>query len=371
MVRIVQLFFLLVAVLVIGVLAESPPLILKHADFNENTMAGGKLRTFLKGNVAFEYDSSIIHSSTAVWYRSDGKATFSGNVVMDRGTQKLICNRLDVNRDDKVAIAEGAVDYYDVKEQVRINAEKVTYGLESHNMTIERKPVLFQYDSTAGDTLIIRSKRMTYSDSLKLATAIDDVSIIKGKLKTNSKMAYYETVSGRARLRTVPSMYYDVQELLGDSIDIFFVNQSVRGVSVKGKARGLNRDAEGSSRDTLLTRVNGDSLYMSIGTDGRFDTIRVFGNAKSRYNRLSDSLNTNEATGKNMVLSFTPSGDAERLIISGNARSTYFVDKKDSKDKGRNEASGDCIDVLFRHGRAAYLRLTGAVRGSYFGDGQN
>jgi hypothetical protein len=65
-----------------------------------------------------------------------------------------------------------------------------------------------------------------------------------------------------------------------------------------------------------------------------------------------------------MVLAFSDEGQAENLMISGNASSTYFIEDKGGG--GRNKASGDKIWVKFDNGKAAYLRMTGSVRGIYF-----
>jgi hypothetical protein len=210
--------------------------------------------------------------------------------------------------------------------------------------------------------MIVIGKKMTHNDSTKTATAIDSVEILKGKLTSYCQTAYYHLETDIAQLRVAPRLYYDVHELTGDSVDLWFLDERLRGVTVMGRAKGVHRD-EGRN-DTIITVVEGDSLYMAICADGSLDTIWAYGNTHSSYYLTSDPGSPNEATGKTMILSFTDEGQAKNLEISGNATSTYYVE--DRGGKGKNEASGDRIHVTFDGGKATYLRMTGGVRGIYF-----
>ena len=63
-------------------------------------------------------------------------------------------------------------------------------------------------------------------------------------------------------------------------------------------------------------------------------------------------------------MSFGPDGNVDKVKIWGNARSTYFIEEKESR--GVNEASGDSITVEFSRGKAVFLNLAGSARGIFF-----
>ena len=342
--------------------ARSAPLLLKHADYNENTIVNRKLISVLRGNVVFHYEESIIKSDYAKWYRRDGVAQFKNNVHVDHNEQNLTCDYMDFYREKKLANLKGNIDFYDSLERTRITAQRGIYHTNTKDLELDKKPRLYRYDSSAVDTMIVISKTMSYNDSSEIATAIKDVEILKGDLSSYSQIAYYYLKDDIAKLRQKPHLYYDVHEMTGDSVDLLFINERLRGVTVTGNAHGVHRD-EGR-KDTIITDVTGDSLYMSILEDGSLDSLWVYGNTRSSYYPIRDPSSENVATGKVMVLSFNDEGQAETLEISGNATSTYYVEDKGGK--GRNEASGDRIHVLFESGKARYMRLTGSVRGIYF-----
>jgi lipopolysaccharide export system protein LptA len=342
--------------------AKSPPLNLIHADFNENTVVNGKLISYLRGNVRFEYDSAIIMAESAKWYRRDGIAQFSKNVKVDHGRQLLLCDYLDFDRQEKIANVKGHIDFFDGEENSRITADHGVYHLDTKYLVLDRKPRFYRYDTTSTDTMTVIGKKMIYDDSAKVATVIDSVEIYKGDLTAYGQKAFYHLKTDIAQLRNSPLIYYDVHDLKGDSVDLLFTGNRLRTVTVCGNALGMHRDY--GQRDTIFTQVEGDSLFMLVKPKGSIDTLWVHGNTHSTYWLIGDSASANEATGKIMVLGFTDEGQARSLQITGNATSTYFIEDKGSQ--GRNEASGDQIRVLFNNGKAAYFRLTGSVRGIYF-----
>jgi lipopolysaccharide export system protein LptA len=361
----------LLLVLVCGLMTivsseDEAPLILQNADYNENTLSNGKLVSVLKGNVHFVYKDAEIISQNAIWHRSDGVAKFSDSVRINRTNQVMTCKKLDFFRDRKLVILTGNVDFYDSKENVRMLAQKGVYHLDTRAVEMEKEPHLFRYDTTAHDTMEIVGRRMYYDDSLKLATVYDDVKINKGKMIADCQTAFYYPESDIAKLRVKPHILYDIHTLDGDSVNLDFKDELLRGISVRGKAKAIHKDF--ATSDSLVTEIKGDSLYMRITDAGHIDTTWVYRNVESKYFSKKTPDETNEAHGKVMVLNFNKAGNADNLVIQGNAQSIYYV--ADASGTGRNEASGDKIKLYFRQGKAAFLTITGAVRGIYFAQKQ-
>lgn len=345
---------------------KGTPLVLRHADYNQNMMNNGKLISILEGNVDFQFGDTKIKSSYAKWYRSDGVAQFRDGVVVEMPRQTLSCDRVYFYRDRKQVRASGNVDYFDKEHNTRVLAPEAIYHLETEFLELQRKPRLSRYDTTGADTLNIVSKSMHYNDSTGIATARGDVVITRGVLRAYSEVAFYHTETEMAQLRQDPEIFYDIHHVVGDSVDLFFTAKQLEGVSVDGNAHVIHRDPpQDLQSDTVITDIVGDSLYMAISDAGHIDTTWVHGNTLSKYYRVDERERTNEARGRMMVLAFTEEGKADHLTISGNAESIYYIDE-DGRDAGRNVADGQQIEVTFRRGKAVFLTMIGDVRGKYF-----
>jgi OstA-like protein. len=341
--------------------SSSKDLILKSANSNVNNMSNGELISILQGNVVFLYDDAVIKSEYAKWWKSKGTVSFSNHIRVTKKEQTLTCDRLDYDKSKKWLAAEGHVDFIDSKERTRITGRHGDYYPDTKFIAMKGKPVLYFYDTTAHDTLVIHGEKMSYDDSLKLALVQDSVTIQKGKLLSYSRMARYYSELNKAQLRQSPRIFYERDSLSGDSVDLKFTKKALQGMSVDGNSHGMYK--EFSQKDTMLSRVLGDSLYMALDDSGKVDSMWVYRNAKSSYYPLSNPLLANEAFGKIMLVAFTKKGDVDNVKVWGNAKSIYHVEEGDKG--GCNNASGDSIYVAFKDGKASHVKLSGSVRGFY------
>jgi lipopolysaccharide export system protein LptA len=357
-----KLGLILMALAFAGTMAygKSPDLILKSANSNNNSMSGDELISVLEGNVVFLYDDAVIKSEYAKWWRSKGTVHFSNHVHVTKQKQSLTCDQLEYVKSKKWLKADGAIDFYDGKERTRLQGQHADYYPDSKFITVTGKPVFINYDTTAHDTLIIHGEKMSYSDSLKLALVERAVTIQKGKLLSRCQTARYYTEGNRAQLRFKPDIMFDHDSLSGDSVDLLFTKKAMRGMSVDGNSHGRYKDVSG--KDTLLTDMVGDSLYMAFNDSGKVDSLWAYRNVKSYYRPVKDSLHANEAYGKLMIVAFDKKGDVDNVKVWGNAKSVYHVRES---DKGVNIASGDSIAVAFKEGKASHVMLSGSVRGYY------
>lgn len=346
-----------------SVFAEGGLLKLRNADFNENTMMGGRLVSNLVGNVVFEYDSTVIHSDRALWRRNEGTVNFQGNVRINTGTQTMTSPILDFDKNKKTLVARNGMRFIDTLEKVMATATAATYRIDSKDLTLAGNPAVFKADTTGSDTLVIRGDQLAYDDSLKIAHSYGNTRISKKDLKATCVNASYELKTGHARLRTSPSIVFDIQNLTGDSVDLFFKNERLRGMEVVRKAVGFHREIDSLKVDTMITRISADSLYMTVGDSGTISGIDAIRDGALQSFASSERSVVNTASGRSMHMDFKK-GKARKLSILGNATSLYFLDDKTSRD--RNESSGDTITVHFSGGKAAYLDIRGGVRGTYY-----
>ncbi len=343
-----------------AVTAKSPDLILKSANRNLNTMNNDEIVSTLEGNVVFLYDDAVIKSEYAKWWKSKGTVHFSNRVRVTKKEQVLSCDRLNYEKNKKWLAADGNVDFFDGKEKTRIRGRHADYYPDSKFVKLTGNPEFFNYDTAAHDTLIIRGDTMYYDDSTKLAQVRRGVSIAKGKLLSKCDKAHYFTEANRTQLRIAPQIQFEHDSLTGDSIDLLFTKKALKGMSVDGNARGLYKDF--TQKDTLLTQVVGDSMYMALDDSGTVDSLWIYRNVKSSAYPISSPSRSNEAYGKVMVVDFTKKGEIDNVKVWGNAKSVYHVEEG---DKGCNIATGDSIAVEFNKGKASRVMLAGSVRGFY------
>jgi lipopolysaccharide export system protein LptA len=346
-------------------LKPSVPLILESANINENTYINGEFVSELHGNVVFRYDSMRIRSDEATWRRKEGTVLFRQNVRVTRGRKLLTCDRLNFAKGKSTLTALGHFNYFDTADLTRLKGDQGEYNTNLKIFTITGNPVLTHFDTTARDTLTIKSLVMHYEDSLKRATATDSVKITKGQLSSSCRAARFFTKTDYVQLRGVPKVRYGVQRLNGDSINLDFDGGKLRHAVIVGNSHGIYSDTGTDKKhDTTFTHIWGDSLDMVMSDSGRPKVLWSIGKASSRSFEKGDSASANKASGKIMMLAFAGDGNVKNLKIWGNARSTYFVD--DSSGRGCNEVSGDSVSVRFAKGRPQFVSLAGSTRGVYY-----
>lgn len=343
---------------------KSPSLILESANSNENVFENDEFISYLKGNVVFIYDDIKIKSDEATWWRNQGKVNFRNNVKVYRGAQTVTCDQMHYGKNNNLLIANGRFVFIDTLEHTKITGSDAEYNIQTKYFQLTGKPKLVRYDTASAETLFISAERMWYIDSIRCANVVDSVKIIKGKLFSTCKAAKYYTKRDFAQLRLDPFVIYEISNIKGDSIDLFFGKSQLQSATVMGHAIGSYIDTIANTNDSSYTNVWGDSLLMTVSDSGNLDSLWIFGKAKSKYYESKDRASVNEASGKKMMMAFTEKGVADKVKIWGNAKSKYFVTEQ--KSKGINEASGDSITVTFKKGRASRLTLAGSARGIYF-----
>ncbi len=346
-------------------LKPSVSLILESANSNENTYSNGEFISELHGNVAFLYDDIRIRSDEATWRRKEGTVMFRRNIRVTRDRKLLTCDRLNFAKGNSTLTAFGRFNYFDSADQTRLTGDHAEYQTNTKVFNITGNPVLTHFDTTARDTLIIKSLSMRYEDSLKRATATDSVKITKGQLSSACRLSRFFTKTNYVLLRGVPRVRYGVQRLTGDSINLDFAGGKLRHAVIVGNSHGIYADTSEEKRhDTSYTHIWGDSLDMVMSDSGKPRVLWAIGKASSKSFERGDSATADKASGKIMMLAFAEDGNVRNLKIWGNARSTYFVN--DSGGRGCNEVSGDSVSVSFAGGRAQFVTLAGSTRGVYF-----
>jgi len=113
-------------------------------------------------------------------------------------------------------------------------------------------------------------------------------------------------------------------------------------MSVAGMTQGKYR--EFSKKDTMITHLYGDSMYMAMNDSGHVKSLSVFRMLKANI-LLRQSVSAERGIGKVMAIAFNAHGDVDNVKVWGNARSVYHI--ADNKSTGCNTASGDSVFCCF------------------------
>ena len=341
----------------------SPTLVLQSANSNENSYINGEFISILRENVVFTYDDITIRSDEATWWRNQGIISFKDNIKVKRGSSVLSCDRMHFTKNSNQLTANGNFHYVDTLEKTQLTGNDAVYNIDSRAFVLKGNPRMIHFDTAAADTLTITGLRMSYTDSLKIATVSDSVRITKGKMNSRCGLAHFFTDSSTAYLRKEPVINFEAHTLTGDSINLAFGEKSLRNASVIGHSTGLYYLIS-DGKDTAYTHIWGDSLYISVSDSMGFDSLWAFGKAQTKYYMSSSPEMVSDASGKTMLMAFESNGNVKNVKVWGNARSKYHIEEQ--RNRGTNEASGDSITVTFKNGRAKILTLVGSARGIYF-----
>ncbi len=181
-----------------------------------------------------------------------------------------------------------------------------------------------------------------------------------GKIR---EMKAFGNAKGRYRESADTAKSVMSSDITSDSLRVsMFETGKISSMTALGKAHGRNSEWNATgAKDSLITHIWSDSLRVRMSDAGKMQSMRAFGNVVSRNFTVGDSARTNEVSGRTLLLTFGEGGKAERAIVMGDAKSTYFIDEADGG--GCNTAGGERIVVTFDKGKARRLMVWGEADG--------
>src|SRR3989339_1632005 len=356
-----MLRLLLLLFIAIPIYAEDP-LVIRHADRFEYLDRDGMKYQRLIGHVEILYKASVMTADTAIHYHTLERIDFLGHAKFDYSGQFLEADRISYFKKDSSATTDGHVVLYEKEHKIRITGGKGDYSRSKEESRIWDKPVLTRIDSVSGDTLFIVSRLMRHQGRNKKAFAEDSVFIRQGKIRAECRLAEYDQVGEKVLLLQHPSVFYEKSRLSGDTIILYFQDNALSRIRVTGNANGLFLDDSHNKSDSeQVTLINGDTLLAFL-KDGEMERSQVIHNAVGLSYFRCDTARVNRLTGKQML--FFLSGKAiDSLEVRGNATSLYYYEEE--KERGRNETSGDTLNIYFEERRIHRITAKGAVQGVY------
>jgi lipopolysaccharide export system protein LptA len=343
--------------------ADRDPLIIRHADRFEYFDREGVKHQRLIGHVEILYKETKIFADTAVNYHNLERMEFNGRAKLDYGTQVLKADRITYFKKDSSAAAQGRVSVTDKEKRVTITGGRGDYSRQRDESRIFVKPVLTRIDSTGKDTLTIVSVRMRHLGKEKRALAEDSVIITQGKIRATCNRCDYFQEEEKVVLLDSPQVFHEKDALKGDTIILFFVKDALDRMVALGNARGRFLEENKARPDSAqITVITGDTLIAHV-REGSMDRIEVIRKAVGLNFLRCDTTRVNRLLGKYMEF-FLSRNALDSTHVAGNAQSLYYYEERG--EKGRNETSGDTLNIYFANRQVSRITASGAVKGVYF-----
>jgi len=271
-------------------------------------------------------------------YNTDTKvAQFFGHVFVRDSVSQLTSEQLTYYRNEEKSIGDVNVKIKSLENNVTVNG----FHFEDYNKKnysfITGKPMLTQIDTSSDgkiDTLMITSLKMeAYRDSSHVGSpngqaanerfiATDSVQVIRGSLSARCGYGIYFSKDSMVVLLKQPVVWYEDNQLTGDSVTVYIRDKKIDRVDVDGAAFAVSQS---------------DSVF----TD--------------RYNQLK---------GKRLTM-FLRDRKADRIIVENNATSLYYLYDK-NKPNGVNRVSGDRVVMYFKDGKIERIAVVSGVEGNYY-----
>ncbi len=279
-----------------------------------------------EGNVKLKTPNVTLHADIGTYYLDEGKAFFQRNVKVIDSTSTIYSDQLTYFEKQRKSEAMLNVRIVNPADRITMFGHYLIHSDSTRYSRMTEQPRLIQIDTAADgtiDTLAVKSLVMeSFDDSSKRMIVRDSVVIVRGSLAARSGLVRFFRKDDRIELFQSPVVWYQENQVTGDTIILSLVKNALRTATVK-------------SRSFVLSQS--DSLY------------------PKRYNQL---------TGRLIVMHFTDKKLRE-TIVDKNAISLYFL-YNDSAGNGVNKTSGDGIRMYFDKGKPMTIHVTKGIEGMYY-----
>ncbi len=289
-------------------------------------------KSVLEKNVRLTDQHVLLNSQKGLYFSDTKTAYFSENVSLKDTANFIFSDSLVYYCNEARAIVLGHVVVRNVTDNIVITGHYGEHFTNERRSFITENAVLTKIDTTSSgqvDTLFIRSRRMdafrSPLDTLPRIDITDSVRIRRGALYARAHRARYLLQQKVILLYDNPIVWYENNQLTGDSIVV-----------------QLRED----------------------GQRNRIDKMFIYGRA---FLASKDSLDKsdrkfNQVSGDKMVIMFNEHSQIQRADVFRQSRSLYYI-FDNGNPNGANLTSGDEITVYFQNNQIQSITFRGAVEG--------
>lgn len=287
---------------------------------------GNQRRSDGEGNVKLKTPHVTLHADFGTYYIDEKRAFFQRNVRVVDSATTIFSEQLTYYEKERKSIALLNVRIENASDNVTMFGNYLEHFDSTRYSRMTEHPRLMQVDTTEEgeiDTLAVKSTVMeSFDDSTKKLIATDSVAIVRGPMAARCGVVKYYTRDERIELYQQPVVWYDDNQVTGDTIFLTLRDNKLETASVRTRA---------------FVASLSDSLY------------------PQRYNQL---------TGRTITMRFA-NNKLQETFVERNAVSLYFL-YGDSAANGVNRTSGDYILMKFNDGKPHTINVSKGIEGSYY-----
>ncbi len=287
---------------------------------------GNTKRADGEGNVKLKTPHVILYADIGTYYMDEERAFFQRNVRVIDSTTVIYADQLTYFEKERKSEALLNVRIVNPDDNLTMFGNYLIHSDSTHYSKMTESPRLIQIDTTEKgeiDTLAVKSMTMeSYDDSTKRMIVKDSVVIVRGELSARSGLVKFYRQEGKIDLFEKPIVWYQENQVTGDSIFLVLDKNHLKTASIKTRAFVLSQS---------------DSAY------------------PVRYNQL---------TGRSILMTFKEN-KLQQTFVQKNAISLYFL-YGDSAGNGVNKTSGDAILMKFDSGKPETIKITAGIEGFYY-----
>ncbi len=305
----------------VKVVRDTVTLTAKHGMYFGNTK-----QATCEENVRLETKHVVLYADYGTYFSEEKRAYFHKNVRVIDSATTIFSDELTYFEKERKSIAVSNVRIVNASDNITMFGQYLEHFDEKKYSKMTQHPFLMQIDTSSKgeiDTLAVKSLVMeSFDDSSRKMLANDSVVIVRGELAARCGVVQYFTKDERIELQTNPVVWYEQNQITGDSISLFLRKNKLQTAAIRGRAFAISQ------------------------SDSNF---------KNRYNQL---------TGRKIMMHFAENKLSE-MIVERNAISLYFLyDGK--KPNGMNKTSGDYISTHFKDGTLETIRVLKGIEGLYY-----
>lgn len=280
-----------------------------------------------EGNLALDDGLSRLTADFGKYFIDEKIAEFWQNVIVVDPAGIVYTDHLIHRRDRHLSRATGNVRVIDPDRGTTIYGADLEYDSESGYSKMKELPVLLHIDTTDTgriDTLIVKSNIMEslIEDDVRKFIAIDSVEIHRADLSARGTKTIYFVDEDELTLTGTPILWYQDNQITGDSIHVRLENQRLRSLEVYERSFVISKsDIRYPDRFNQLTGI---TLTMWFHED-EIEMVEVHDQATSVYYLYEDLLpnGVNHVTGDKITLLFIES-EIHELKIEGGIEGKYY-----------------------------------------------
>ena len=327
------------------------PLVLERANLLRNKVIGNENVKELIDNVRISRGDMIIDCDYAVHYQNAERIIFEKNVHYSDSLRDMWAEKVTYYIAEDSLKAEIAVKivqdnyesychtayYSDERENVHLHRDVELHHQQENivlsgfkgfgDKTMEYARVtgqahLVQKDSAGFDDFTIDAETIEFFNLESFALATDSVKMMREDVTGYCDTLYNYMEKDYALMLVDPVVFRDRDEMRGDSIYLYLVENKIEHIEIIGHASALSQPEQGSGGD--FNKMFGRKIFVYM-QENKIHRILVQGNASSLYYLYEDEKpkGVNKTTGDKIYLNFAE-GQLETINVSGGSEGTYY-----------------------------------------------